>query len=373
MRLRKLSNGYGVFFDPSQSTSGQRFFRDLYRILSKDAIPLEDRPKVLLFNVSASFYEIAKAKFYGQKVVLRIDGLYYDRLSIAFLERFSWPLKMLFSFGLKYPSLHDLLAHLANFIDQNYGAFLKIIFADLLIYQSNFSRDSYFQYFRSKPYKIIVNGSNYHTNISSNRNNDSIGEIKLIVIYNDWKPSKRMKELIYFVYWAHEIKRQPISLTILGYTGRIPRAAGKRMKQIVENSSFIHILPEFKDFNDTFAKAFYESDMYITFSNRDPCPNVVVEAMAHGLPVVGLHSGGHPDIVGDAGILLPENDNAGFFAPYRFESDFPHIDYDAVLKGVLDVKKDLILYHSRVKQRFIKDLGIEVVANRYTDVLKSFL
>ena len=35
---------------------------------------------------------------------------------------------------------------------------------------------------------------------------------------------------------------------------------------------------------------------------NDPCPNVVLEALASGLPVVHSESGGTPELVGDAGI-----------------------------------------------------------------------
>ena len=38
---------------------------------------------------------------------------------------------------------------------------------------------------------------------------------------------------------------------------------------------------------------------------RDPCPNVVLEALACGVPVVHSASGGVPELVGDAGIGVP--------------------------------------------------------------------
>ena len=35
---------------------------------------------------------------------------------------------------------------------------------------------------------------------------------------------------------------------------------------------------------------------------NDPCSNALLEALASGLPVVFRASGGHPELVGDAGI-----------------------------------------------------------------------
>ena len=38
---------------------------------------------------------------------------------------------------------------------------------------------------------------------------------------------------------------------------------------------------------------------------KDPCPNVVIEAMACGLLTIGSNSGGVPELVGECGIVLP--------------------------------------------------------------------
>jgi glycosyltransferase involved in cell wall biosynthesis len=43
-------------------------------------------------------------------------------------------------------------------------------------------------------------------------------------------------------------------------------------------------------------------DVFVTASEHDPCSNAVLEALACGLPVLYLQSGGHPELVGDAGL-----------------------------------------------------------------------
>ncbi|MBI3978490.1 MAG: glycosyltransferase family 4 protein [Chloroflexi bacterium] len=42
-------------------------------------------------------------------------------------------------------------------------------------------------------------------------------------------------------------------------------------------------------------------DVYITASRNDPCSNALIEALSCGLPALYLGSGGHPEIVGEAG------------------------------------------------------------------------
>ena len=44
-----------------------------------------------------------------------------------------------------------------------------------------------------------------------------------------------------------------------------------------------------------------DHDIFITASLHDPCSNALLEALACGLPAIYARSGGHPELVGDAG------------------------------------------------------------------------
>ena len=50
------------------------------------------------------------------------------------------------------------------------------------------------------------------------------------------------------------------------------------------------------------ARLLREHDAYLAASRDDPCSNALLEALACGLPAVYLASGGHPELVGDAGV-----------------------------------------------------------------------
>jgi glycosyltransferase involved in cell wall biosynthesis len=47
-------------------------------------------------------------------------------------------------------------------------------------------------------------------------------------------------------------------------------------------------------------------DLYLAASVNDPCSNALLEALACGLPTVFRASGGHPELVGDAGLPFSE-------------------------------------------------------------------
>jgi glycosyltransferase involved in cell wall biosynthesis len=96
--------------------------------------------------------------------------------------------------------------------------------------------------------------------------------------------------------------------------------------------------------SDGVAELLRHHDVYIAASRDDPCSNALLEALACGLPAAFLASGGHPELVGDAGL------------PFQEDEELPE-----VLDRLLD---DLERYRSKIAIPQITD-----VADRYLQVL----
>jgi glycosyltransferase involved in cell wall biosynthesis len=54
--------------------------------------------------------------------------------------------------------------------------------------------------------------------------------------------------------------------------------------------------------SEELAKELRQHDVFVTASRNDPCSNSLIEALACGLPALYLNSGGHSEIVGQAGL-----------------------------------------------------------------------
>jgi glycosyltransferase involved in cell wall biosynthesis len=100
--------------------------------------------------------------------------------------------------------------------------------------------------------------------------------------------------------------------------------------------------------SEELAKELRKSDIFITASRNDPCSNSLIEALACGLPALYLDSGGHPEIVREAGFA------------FRDAAEMP------------DLLSCLIVEYSR-RQSLIRLPTITETADKYLRVLYGTL
>jgi len=88
------------------------------------------------------------------------------------------------------------------------------------------------------------------------------------------------------------------------------------------------------------------NDLYLAPSRNDPCSNALLEALASGLPAVFRASGGHPELVGDAGL------------PFDWPDEVP-----ALL--------DRLVAELDERRAAIRIVPLTDVADRYLEVLRA--
>lgn len=116
-------------------------------------------------------------------------------------------------------------------------------------------------------------------------------EEKVRVIATAWSPSPGKGARVY--EWLDEhLDSSRYELTFVGNTpARLKRA------RVVQPQP-----------SEALAALLHEHDVYLTASRHDPCSNALIEALACGLPALYYDSGGHPEIVGFAGLAFTRPD-----------------------------------------------------------------
>jgi glycosyltransferase involved in cell wall biosynthesis len=110
---------------------------------------------------------------------------------------------------------------------------------------------------------------------------------------------------------------------------------------------------------------FRQAHLLLHTKVNDPCPGLVVEAMACGLPVVYPHSGGVPELVGEeAGVGVPDKSN--------WERDVPP-DPDALAQAVLTVAGRRDVYAKAARQRAVDRFDLKPWLDRHRYVFDMVL
>lgn len=178
--------------------------------------------------------------------------------------------------------------------------------ADKTIFQSRYSLEKHLELgMQFKFPTVIMNAADpeiFHSHdkmvFSQNR--------KTRLIASSWSDNINKGALIY--QWMDEnLDWERFEFTFVGRT----QVTFKNIK----------VIPPVDSVN--MAELFRGHDIYVTASRNDPCSNSLIEALACGLPALYFQSGGHPEIVNQAG--------AGFEAAEQIPGLLDKIvnDYDA--------------------------------------------
>lgn len=123
----------------------------------------------------------------------------------------------------------------------------------------------------------------------------------------------------------------------------------------------VHVVGEYaqRDAPELFRRA----HLLLHTKVNDPCPTLVVEAMASGLPVVYPASGGVPELVGEeAGIGVPHDDG--------FDRDRPP-QPEAMADAVRRVLSDLPRYAAAARARAVERFALEPWLERHAQLFRE--
>jgi glycosyltransferase involved in cell wall biosynthesis len=96
------------------------------------------------------------------------------------------------------------------------------------------------------------------------------------------------------------------------------------------------------------AEALRSCDVFLNLSENDPCPNVVLEALASGLPVLYRDSGGVPELVADCG---------------------EPIEIDTFKRGLYRVLTTRELLARRARSRAVEQFSVDTIFPKYWDAI----
>lgn len=306
------------------------FVRNISPFLKNKGIEVSFNPNetcdILFTLITAPIEIVLRAKGKGARVIQRLDGVFFDKT------------KDYKGMNLKLKATQDE--------------------ADLVIYQSNFAKEMC-QHYLGIPqrFRIIYNPVDTAVFTPYGKKMDFEG-INLLAV-STWRPWKRLQDSVEAVKELLRI-RNDIVFTIIGRGVNIEGA-----------SSHIKYLGELP--HDSLPAYYRSSQVFLYPSYLDWCPNVVLEALSSGTPVICTDTGGTPELVGNGGIIIKTGEVFDYEPKdlYNLEA-IPKVDpeeFVAAINLILESKRE---YSWRARRR-ARGFSLEVIGNQYLEVLREVL
>lgn len=212
--------------------------------------------------------------------------------------------------------------------------------ADLVVFQSNWSYKEALKLGFKKNKKNVIIGNSVDDKIFNELGKSKLNDNKIKLISDSWSPNWKKGFKIY-KYLDEHLDFNKYEMIFIGKSP----IKFKNIKLIKPLSS--------KDL----ARKLKKYDIFISAVEDDACSNSIIEALACGLPVAALNSGGNADIIKDNGELSDTKEE--------------------LIEKIDLINRDYFKYKSNIKIE-----KIEQVANKYLseiekirenkDVLNSF-
>lgn len=300
-----------------------------------------DAPNVLYLVSSALPYfpvrmaEMAKKS--GAKLVINQNGVAYPGWFGSGWKKFNKPMQQ----------LHAL--------------------ADYVFYQSQFCKESADKFLgrRDSGYEILYNPVDTNYFCPADAKEPTQGPITLLLAGSHWSLYRPMVALD----TLHRICMAGKLDVVLRIAGRFcwEKMPGDAEKQVMDYAAELGVGDRVEltgPYSQQQAlRIFQSSSILLHTKYNDPCPRLVVEAMACGLPVVYSATGGVPELVGEEG-------GVGVAEPLDWEKDHPP-DPQLLAEAVQQVAENLAEYCAAARQRAVKRFDTRAWLQRHRDVFKT--
>jgi glycosyltransferase involved in cell wall biosynthesis len=213
--------------------------------------------------------------------------------------------------------------------------------ADLVIYQSQFCKDAadYFLREASCPWTILFNCTDLDKFKPETVRAPS-SPLRLLVAGSHYQ-----RERVTLALRALRLLLNAGLDVELVIAGPIPwDRSGAEIIKLTDTLKLSESVRVIGPYSHNVAPTIYQSaDILLHLKYKDPCPNVVIEAMASGVPVVGSSSGGLRELIGsEGGLLLPVVDSwNSMYYPSAVD----------IASGVEKIFDNLGSYRKRSRQR----------------------
>lgn len=237
--------------------------------------------------------------------------------------------------------------------------------ADGIVFQSEFSRRLTHRFVTpSEPGTIIYNGVPLE---DFSPNGDTFPEFSgrlNILSSHGFQPYHRLHDSMRILAAAKRNLSQPLHLHVIGGDdGRSFAHARQVAEKLGLSDGEDYTFWGKRPFNEL-ATLYRSCQLMLNLSYWDSCPNVVIEALACGLPVVGVNHGGVGELVREAGVLVDEAIPFTYLDHLDF-SRMPKAPVSRYVRALAKVAGDLASYRERALTRSRQYFDIRHVCDQY--------
>ena len=236
--------------------------------------------------------------------------------------------------------------------------------ADYVFYQSNFSKfcsDKFLGKINS-PNEILYNAVDINI-FRPLKKKELKKELNFLVTgkYQD----HLFYSLEYSIKLLSTLNKNGISsnISFAGYFENIVKKKILKLAEELKIENRISFVGQY--FQENANQIYNAADIYLYFVHQSNCPNSILEAMATGLPIISVSTGGVPEIVDEnCGVCL-------YSEPSWDKPTVPNID--EAVDGVKKILKDYSFFSDSCLKKVKKNHNFNDWINRHKEVFKEYL